>query len=247
MPCGLWLIGLQVSFAAVALRRSTREHFACNGDVPTVTPTAKARGCILQNMQAIYRTTLLLVLSTVSTFVCVADGQTAGQNTAEQLRIALGRLQKAPDDTGAQQKYIHAFPHDFASFVRMFDLGKPLYDGHEYLEVFSSLGDTHEDDIGSTLTSLCSEARYDADAPEYLQQATAVFGSRHTEKFLSLLKAFPARKQAHIIKFLTDGVEDFAAYPEYQRIIDHSNSLGETAMAEQFETARTRRTEQPKH
>jgi hypothetical protein len=197
-------------------------------------------------MQAIYRTTLLLLLSCLSAFVCIADGQIAGQNTAEQLRIALGRLQKAPHDTSAQQEYIHAFPHDFASFVHLFDLGKPLYDGHEYVEAFSSLGDSHEDEIGSTLTSLCSEARYDADAPEYLQQATAVFGSRHTEKFLSLLKALPARKQAHIINFLTEGVEDFAAYPEYQRIIDHSNTLGETAIAQQFETARTRRTEQPK-
>ena len=197
-------------------------------------------------MQAIYCTTLLLLLSCLCAFVCIADGQTAGQNTAEQLRIALERLQKTPHDTSAQQEYIHTFPHDYASFARLFDLGKPLYDGNEYVEAFSSLGDNHEDEVGGTLTSLCSEARYDADAPEYLQQATAVFGSRHTEKFLSLLKALPARKRAHIINFLTEGVEDFAAYPEYQRIIDHSNALGETAIAQQFETARTRRTGQPK-
>jgi hypothetical protein len=194
-------------------------------------------------MQAIYRTTLLLLLSCVSAFVGIADSQTAGKNTAGQLRFALGRLQKAPHDPSAQREYIHAFPHDYASFVRLFDLGKPLYDGHEYVEAFSSLGDSHEDEIGSTLTSLCSEARYDADAPAYLQQATAVFGSRHTEKFLSLLKALPAKKRAHVIIFLTEGVEDFAAYPEYQRIIDHSNALGETAIAQQFETARTRRGE----
>jgi hypothetical protein len=197
-------------------------------------------------MQAICRTTLLLLLSCASIFVCVADSQTAGQNSVEQLRIALGHLKKAPHDRSAQLEYIHAFPHDYASFVRLFDLGKRLYDGHEYVEAFSALANIHEDEIGSTLTSLCSEARYAADAPEYLQQATAVFWSQHTQKFLSLLKALPARKRAHIINFLTEGVEDFAAYPEYQRIVDHSNALGETTIAQQFETARTRRTEQPK-
>src|ERR1700687_4465784 len=166
---------------AVIRRFRSSRGFERNGDVTTVTLRTKACGCILQNMQAIYRTTLLLLLSCLSAFVCIADGQTAGSNTAEQLRIALGRLQKTPDDTSTQQEYIHAFPHDYASFVRLFDLGKALYDGNEYVEAFSSLGDSHEDEIGSTLTSLCSEARYDADAPEYLQHATAVFGSRHTE------------------------------------------------------------------
>lgn len=198
-------------------------------------------------MQAIHRTRLLLFFSCLGAFVCVAEGQTAADNSPVRLKIALGRLQKTPDDASAQREYILAFPQDYASFIRVFDLGKPLYDGHEYVETFSSLANSHEDEIGNTLVSLCGEARYGADAPAYLQQATAVFGSRHTKTFLSLLKALPPNKQAHVINFLTEGVEDFGAYPEYQEIIDRSNALGEAPLAQQFEAARTRRTKQPTH
>jgi len=49
---------------------------------------------------------------------------------------------------------------------------------------------------------------------------------------------------ARLIAF-SDDVENPAAYPEYQSIIDHLKALGDNAVADKFEIARKKRSRQP--
>ncbi len=102
---------------------------------------------------------------------------------------------------------------------------------------------THEEEVGKLLVTLSKDAHYNADAPAYLQSATSLYRSEHTQTFLSLLKGLPAAKQANLIAFLAD-VENHDAYPQYQIIIDHLKALGDVALAQKFELARAKRARQ---
>jgi len=165
-------------------------------------------------------------------------------NAAEQLTQALAQLQKAPDDRKVQERSLDAFPQTYKSFLELFDLNHPLYDGHEYVETLYSLAGSHELEVGRLLVQLSKDAHCDGDAPSYLQNATATFGSQHTKTFLALLELLPVGKQANLITFLAD-VENHQAYSEYQLIIDHLKALDERSFARKFEAARAKRSRRP--
>jgi hypothetical protein len=167
-----------------------------------------------------------------------------GADAAKQLMRALSQVQKTPDDRKVQERYLEAFPQTYPSFLELFDLNHPLYDGHEYVETLYSLAESHELDVGRLLVRLSKDAHYEADAPSYLQNSTVTFGSQHTKTFLALLKQLPVGKQANLITFLAD-VENHQAYPEYQLIIDHSKALDERSFVRKFEAARAKRSRQP--
>jgi hypothetical protein len=183
--------------------------------------------------------TLLICLPGVS----FAD-QKAVANAAEKLTQALTQLQKTPGDKEVQERYLEAFPHTYKSFLDLFEPDCPLYDGYDYVDALYSLVGGHELEVGKLLVQLSKDAQYDADAPSYLQHATANFGSQHAKTFLALLKQLPVGKQVNLITFLAD-VENHGAYPEYQLIIDRLKALGEQTFAHKFETARARRSKQP--
>jgi len=180
--------------------------------------------------------------------ICLSAAGSANQSTmpngAEQLTQALAQLQRAPDDRKVQERYLDAFPQTYKSFLELFDFNHPLYDGHEYVETLYSLVGSHELEVGRLLVQLSKDAHYDADAPSYLQNATATFGSQHIEIFLALLKQLPVGEQANLITFLAD-VENHQAYPEYQLIIDHLKALDERSFARKFVAARAKRSRQP--
>ena len=163
---------------------------------------------------------------------------------ATNVEHALTLLRSTPDDPIAQRRYLEAFPETYKEYLQLFDLGQPLYDGHEYVEVISSLAENHELAVGELLVNLAKDAHYDADAPSYLQSAICKYGSRYTKTFLVLLKRLAPNQQASLITFIAD-VENHAAYPEYEIIIDRSKALGETALAKKFELARAKREKQP--
>jgi hypothetical protein len=164
---------------------------------------------------------------------------------AQKLSQALSQLQKTPDDPSAQGEYLEGFPQNYKDFLELFDLGRPLYDdSYEYVEAVSSLAKNHEAEVGKLLVELSKDAHYEADAPGYLRNAMAAYGSQYTKTFLARLKSLPAAKQANLITFVAD-VEAFDAYPEYQLIIDHAKALGETQLAKKFELARAKRSKQP--
>ena|SRR2546422_5243893 len=191
----------------------------------------------------------VLALCMCMSVVFCSAGMGAGQQetisaNATNLERALTQLRSTPDDPTAQRRYLEAFPHTYKEYLQLFDLGQPLYDGHDYVEGISSLAKNHELAVGKLLVNLSKDAHYDADAPSYLQQATCVYGSRYTRTFLALLKELAPIKQANLITFLAD-VENHRAYPEYEVIIDHSKALGEAALAKKFELARAKREKQP--
>ena len=111
------------------------------------------------------------------------------------LERALAQLRSTPDDPAAQRRYLDAFPHTYKEYLRLFDLGQPLYDRHDYVEAISSLAKTHELAVGRLLVNLSKDAHYGTDAPAYLQHATCGYGSRHTKTFLDLLKRLPPTRK----------------------------------------------------
>ena len=161
-----------------------------------------------------------------------------------KLKEAWAELQRKPNDPIIQKRYLAAFPHDYKSFLELFDLNRELYDdGHEYIDMLPTLARSHEREVGELLVQLGGDAHYDADAPSYLQHATSTYGSQHTQMFVRYLKSLPPGRQAQLIAFLAD-VENPAAYPEYQSIIDHLKSLGDSDVAHKFEVAREKRSSQ---
>ena len=93
---------------------------------------------------------------------------------------------------------------------------------------------------------LAKDAHHDADAPNYLQQVTAVYAGQHPETFAALCKQLPPQKQTQVITFLADA-EAYYSYPEYQAIIDGLKRIREDKLAMRFEEARTKRERQPHH
>ncbi len=163
---------------------------------------------------------------------------------ADKLTRALAALQKAPDDPQVQETYLRAFPADYETFLELFDFGRELYDGHDFVVVLPALAKDHEREVGKLLVQLSKDAHYEADAPSSLQQATAAYGSQHTKAFAKLLKLLTTDRQHQLITFLAD-VESHPSYKEYQEIEDHLRALGEGSLADKFERARAKRRLQP--
>jgi hypothetical protein len=146
-----------------------------------------------------------------------------------KLKETWAELQKEPNDPAVQEQYLTAFPHDYKTFLALFDYGRELYENsYIYIDILSVLARSHEKEVGELLVGLSQDARWAGDAPNYLQHATTIYGGRHTQMFATLIKRLPPGKRAHLIAFLADA-ENFAAYPEYQDIIDHLKILGRVA------------------
>jgi hypothetical protein len=185
---------------------------------------------------AIITVILLLLGSSI-----LAKGQTKRLSPeARRLTNALAELQKRPNDPEVQRQYLNVFPHDYKSFLALFDLDRELYDGQNFILVLPSLVKDHEDDEGRLLVGLSKDAHKEADAPTYLQYVTAIYGSQHTKTFATLLEQLPSAEQANLVTFLAD-VENHAAYTGYQGIIDHLKALGQGHLAKEFELARETR------
>jgi len=99
-------------------------------------------------------------------------------------------------------------------------------------------------EVGKLLLGLCKTAQWDADAPAYLQDATAAYAKEYTGTFVKILKRLKRKEQDHVVTFLAD-VENHDAYPEYQGIIDHLKGLGDNDLVAKFEKARKKRKQQP--
>lgn len=173
--------------------------------------------------------------------VALASAQEQAHSVnAQALSEALVELRKSPNDPLVQQHYLQAFPQSYKDFLELFDSGRPLYDGHDYIEALSLLAKGQKTQVGELLINLSKDAHYQGDAPGYLQNATAVYGSHYTKTFAQILKLLPDIKRRNLISFVAD-VENYRAYPEYQMIIDRLEKLGDSVIAEEFKEARAKR------
>lgn len=181
----------------------------------------------------------MLAIVTICVIALVSPAQEKRPSpTAQKLTDAFAALKKAPTDLNAQEHYVRAFPKDYKTFEDLFEPGKELYDGHEFILTLPVIAKHHENEVGSLLVGLAKDARYDADAPEYLQHATATFAAQYTKAFLDTITRLPRLTQRKLVSFLAAGVEDFNAYPEYQVIIDNLHKLGASGLAREFEEER---------
>ena len=88
---------------------------------------------------------------------------------ARELTQALAALRTSSEDSGAQERYMKTFPHDYREFLNLFDLNYELYDGRDFMDALSLTGKDHSAELGALLVGLAKDAHYDADAPNSLQ------------------------------------------------------------------------------
>lgn len=179
-----------------------------------------------------------IVLTTVSW--AAFQNSNSAQPEAQKLANALADLQRTPEDPTVQQTYLDAFPHDYKSFLQLFDYGGVLSDGHAYIQRLRTLSKTHELEVGRLLVQLSKDAHYEADAPSYLQHVTAAYGSEHPATFAALLKKLSPEDRGKLITFLAD-VEVHSSYLDYQNIVKELRARHEIELARQFELARQKR------
>ena len=188
----------------------------------------------------------LLLLSCVLLFLLVSvqgeEKHLSGR--ARALSDALTELQKKSDDPLLQQRYLDAFPRDYKSFLQLFDIGQELTDGYDFISILPSLAKEHDAEVGALLVGLSKDAQWEADAPSYLQMATATYGGQHTATLVSIVEKLSSSERGNLITFLAD-VENHSSYKEYQQVIDNLKALGQDKLAKEFETARRRRSKQP--
>jgi hypothetical protein len=182
----------------------------------------------------------LLVLSL--TLIQAQEKQVSERAAA--LNNSLAELQKKPSDPVVQQRYLEVFPRDYKSFLELFDLHRELYDGVDFIRILPELAKNHDAEVGNLLVRLSKDAHWEGDAPSYLQLATATYAGQHTKTFVSVIDQLSPSEQGNLITFLAD-VQNHSAYGEYQAIIDHLRSLGKCGLAQRFEEARKRRSQQP--
>ena len=170
----------------------------------------------------------------------VGAQQRTASRDAQKLRTEFLDLKRTPNDLRVQQKYLRSFPRTYAAFLGLFEPNHELYDGFDYINVLLLLARNNEKAVGQILLRLSKGAKYEADAPSYLQQVTTQYASQHTRMFVALLKPLPIDEEAHIITFLAD-VEDASADPQYGETILQLKKLGEDDLARRFQFAREER------
>jgi hypothetical protein len=193
-------------------------------------------------MKTMHYTVSLVLLLVAPTFSVRAQGTNPSAG-ARRLTNALTELQKSPADPAVQERYLKAFPQNYKDFLALFDLGRELYDGHEFILVLPSLAKNHEYEVGRLLVQLSKDAHWAGDAPNALEDATVVYADEHTKTFAALLQQLSAAERANLITFVAHA-ENFAVYTEYQTLINHLRDIGQADLAKEFEVAREKRMQQ---
>jgi hypothetical protein len=179
----------------------------------------------------------------VTSFSAQANKKQLSPKPAEMVE-ALMALQRKPNDPATQERYLKIFPHDYASFMNLFSIHHPLYDGHEYILALTPLSKTHPMEVGRLLVGLSKDAHYEADALSALQDVMTDYAAQHTRMFAQLLKGLSPQKQTQLITFLAD-LETISVDPEYENIIKHLEGLGDADLARKFVEARVKREKEP--
>ena len=186
----------------------------------------------------------LFVVMSTSLLIQAQDKQTSMSPRERELAEAWAALKKNPHDSKTQELYLNAFPHNYKEFVAFFVDGRNFSDGFDVIMLLPSLAENHADELGKLLIELGRDAKWDADAPNYLQDVTTVYAGQHAKTFASLINQLPPKDHSNLITFLADK-ENHAAYKEYQDVIDRLRSIGQDRLAKEFEVAREKRVRQP--
>ena len=187
---------------------------------------------------------LLIIILLVQSLPC----QTTDLKSASKKVVrAYEQLNKNSRNDSVQLNYIRSFPHDWRTFLSVFqpdDLSQlyPKYD--DYTTVLDSLRIKYPVEVGKLLIGLACKAKWEADATGDVQHILGRFAVCNTILFAKLLREQTKSEQNNVIKFLAD-VENHDAYPEYQSIIDNLNASKQYQLSKKFEIARKLRIREP--
>lgn len=96
------------------------------------------------------RSLLLFLLLAVLSQISPAQ-ETHLSHRARKLKERWAELQAKPTDPSTQQRYLIVFPHDYKSFLELFEFNRELYDGHKYIDVLPGLATSHGKEVGKLL------------------------------------------------------------------------------------------------
>lgn len=160
---------------------------------------------------------------------------------SKEVKAAWKALNRQPDSKQSQLAYLKAFPSNKRDFVAVFDPDDftQLYDeSNKYIDSFIALAKDYPALVIDKSINIGRNLKWNADAINYLQDAIIELGINNTVMFSIKLNSLSLVEKMHLIKFLAD-VENYKAYPEYQRLINALTKIGEKALANKFEVART--------
>ena len=112
-----------------------------------------------------HRATLVVFCLVVLSLTLIQAQEKQLSEPAAALNNALVELQKKPSDPVVQQRHLEVFPHDYKSFLELFDLHRELYDGVDFIRILPELAKNHDAEVGNLLVRLSKDAHWEGDAP----------------------------------------------------------------------------------
>ena len=159
---------------------------------------------------------------------------------ANRVKQAWEKLSQSPNSKEAQLIYVNTFPDSKKLFMEIFqpDDFKQLYpDSHKYVDSFAGSAKYYPREVIGKSVNIGKDLVWEADATGELQYAIVELGSKYPMLFSNKVKTLSATEIDRLVKFLSD-IENFQAFPEYQRLIDSLNKTGSTSLANKFIKAR---------
>lgn len=163
---------------------------------------------------------------------------------AKKVAEAYAMMKKHPGDSLYEVQYLLAFPHDWATFERVYDTddGSQLT-GAVLEQIYYALigiSGEHPELVGSVLMDISKQSNYGhdnfSDGGDVLQKTIAVFAVRNPKLFVRLYKQLNSVEQKNLVNILSNA-ENFDGYPEYKKIISNLESSGNQDIADQFKRA----------
>jgi hypothetical protein len=155
---------------------------------------------------------------------------------------------RSPEEGSLRTKFIKDFPKTFAHFSQVFNPAnsKELYDGHVFLEMFRVILKERPRETVGVLLGLSKDAKYDADAPGYLQRIMADFICNNYDVFIEAFRKLTNAEQKNVIAFVCD-VENYAAYRLFDCIIKTLEMKANTVLLAWFLAAKEARISRGPH
>lgn len=189
----------------------------------------------------------LLLVTSVSAY---AQNDTDSKSlipAAKKIAQAYAMLEKHPGDSLYQVQYLLDFPHNWKTFLEIYNPPdfSQLYDAiPEHFFVFETLSKKHPELVGIDLITLGKQANYpplyNPDAIDVLRHTIATFAANHTSLFVKLFRQLSSIEKNRLTFLLAD-VENFKGYHEYKQIISNLESSGNTGIADRFKRAESER------
>lgn len=168
---------------------------------------------------------------------------------SRKIKSAYEELKQHPASVQRQLTYLKVFPQNKERFTTIFDsdnFGELYSDYSEYIDAFISLAKNYPEEVIDKSITIGKNLKWRADATGQMQNSIVDLGNQYTPLFSKKLKALSPVEASNLITFLAD-VENHKAYPEYQKLIESLQKIGENKLAAKFIHARALRERSNNH